>query len=768
MNAIRDSKFSVDDTPMSRDGIRGIVSALAQPVTYLGVAMLVFIYCALTYLLIADRKTAYNSAQHRAENIVRVIDQSFSHIFKSVDASLLFLRKSYEQDPSTFDLSTWVHDTSVRNVLTFDFAIADANGRVVKSSFSREIIGADRSRQESFHVHVNSAADELYIGSPRILESSGKLAIVVTRRITAPDGTFAGVIAALLDPSQLAKQVGAVDLGQDGTFGLFSFDGFVLTRVVNGNIDWTTIGQKITPRRGAFEYVEHAKSGTYWVRLSVIDNISRLVSYRVLESFSLFAVVAISETEVYLLANVNARIYWGIALLLTAAILIAIGYGATRERKLIEATSEMGHAKEALARSNQELETRVTERTAELAREMRRREDAQMTLAQTQKLNAVGQLTAGIAHDFNNLLAVIGGGLEFVEGAAARGVTAEPELIEAALRATRRGKDLVQRLLAFSRQSPLKAEPTTIDQMVLDTLRLLQRTLGAEIDIVTCLNAPAAAVFVDRNLFANALLNLALNARDAIQALDTRDDMPEGGQLIITTTCKPAHWAATEGATRWPTGEEICITISDTGVGMTEEVRNRCFEPFFTTKRDGLGSGLGLSMVHGFVEQSGGHIEIDSAVGRGTTITICLPRIDMVSQTAETDAVAGSSATGRQKIVLLVEDDPDVRVMIAAQLKQLGYMVHAVANGMEAINMIESPTRIDITMTDLVLPGGIDGVTLVKDAMHTRPDMGVLCMSGYDPTQKHRKWLKVQNIAFLEKPFSIVRLAQALDTSLVQ
>ena len=414
-------------------------------------------------------------------------------------------------------------------------------------------------------------------------------------------------------------------------------------------------------------------------------------------------------------------------------------------------------AEAALAQTNQELETRVAERTAELAREMRRLEEAQMTLAQMQKIDAVGQLTAGIAHDFNNLLAVIGGSLGFVEEAARRGLTADPELVDAAMRATRRGRELVRRLLAFARQSPLKAEPTTIDQLVLDTLRLLQRTLGQGIDMVTRLDAMAAVVSVDHNQLANALLNLALNARDA---------MPDGGQLTIATTCQPAQWAAVEGSARWPTGEEVCITISDTGVGMTDEVRNHVFEPFFTTKPDGLGSGLGLSMVHGFVEQSGGHIEIDSTVGRGTTVTIHLPRINAASQSDEPGAVAGSFASGREKTVLLVEDDPDVRIVTAAQLKQLGYKVHAVANGMEAIDVIESPANIDITLTDLVLPGGIDGVALVKEAMLARPRMGVLCMSGYDPTQKHRKWLEIQNIDFLEKPFSRGRLAQALDAVL--
>ena len=416
-------------------------------------------------------------------------------------------------------------------------------------------------------------------------------------------------------------------------------------------------------------------------------------------------------------------------------------------------------AKEALARANHELETRVAERTAELAQEMGRREQAQMAFAQVQKLEAVGQLTAGIAHDFNNLLAVIRGGLEFIDAAAARGLPADAELIDASLRATRRGSELVRRLLTFSRQSPLRAEPTSINQLVLDTLRLLQRTLGEGVDIVTDLDATAAAVCVDRSQFANALVNLALNARDA---------MPEGGELTIATACRPARWAPDEGPKRWPTGEEVCITVSDTGVGMPEQVRNRAFEPFFTTKPDGLGTGLGLSMVHGFVEQSGGHIEIDSAAGRGTSITIRLPRIEAVCKAEEFDGVGAAAVKGQDKTVLLVEDDPDVRIVTAAQLKHLGYRVHSVANAIDAIDLIGSPANIDLTLTDIVLPGGLDGVALVKEAMRARPQMGVLCMSGYDPTQKHRKWLMVQNIVVLEKPFSCGRLAEALESALAR
>jgi len=1032
---------------MTRDRSLGIVHALAQPVTYLGVAMLVFIYCAVAYLLIADRKDDFNDAVHDGENLVQIFNQSFSHIFKSVDATLLFIRKSYQQNPAAFDLATWVRDASIRNKLTFDFTILDANGRVVDTSYAKSIIGADRSHLEGFRIPVNSGVDQLFISKPYKTTASGRWAISVARRMTAADGTFAGVVMAFLDPSELGNYITRVNLGPAGAFALVSFDGFMYTRIADGKIVSGSIGEKLPPGTSILSRLGPDKKGHYWNVPGIIDNVSRLISYQAIESYPLTAVTGVTEGEVYRHANENARIYSGIALMLTAGVLFAIYSGAIRERKLIETTSQMRLAKDALAQANQELETRVEERTAdlekevhdrkeaqialirsqerytlveeavndgiwdwniltgedylsprwksilgyaddelpniassffesihaddkavvaqairthleenkpydldlrlrckngdycwvrargralhntanvpirmlgtitdiserkqaeslieesrsnlaraetmallghfkfenesskltwsagvyrifgkspalftptlsdslelihpddrpalkqyhldviagidisrrtlratkhdgqiihiefwsmpiraidgsvtgmfgtlqdvtvrkqaeevlaqaneqlekrvaerttELAEEMRRREEAQMTLIQMQKMDAVGHLTAGIAHDFNNLLAVIQGSLSFVDAAAARGLTAETELIDAALRATRRGRDLIQRLLAFSRQAPLRAEPTIVDQLVLDTLRLLQRTLGEGIEIVPRLDAAAAIISVDRNQLANSLLNLALNARDA---------MLEGGQLTIATTCKPAQWAATEGPARWPTGEEVCITVSDTGVGMTEDVRQRVLEPFFTTKADGLGTGLGLSMVHGFVEQSGGHIDIDSAEGSGTTITIHLPKINPTSQAGETDTVPGPSPTGKEKTVLLVEDDPDVRIVTAAQLKQLGYKVHAVANGMEAIDAITSPAKIDLTLTDIVLPGGIDGVTLVKEAMLARPGMGVLCISGYDPTQKHRKWLEIQNIQFLEKPFSIGQLAQALAAAVAQ
>jgi signal transduction histidine kinase len=404
---------------------------------------------------------------------------------------------------------------------------------------------------------------------------------------------------------------------------------------------------------------------------------------------------------------------------------------------------------EALAAANRKIDEQLAERLK-----------IERTLWQVQKMEAIGHLTSGIAHDFNNLLAVLQGGLEFVEKSSADGVTADPELVDVMLRVTKRGRSLVRRLLTFGRETESNLEPVVVDQVVLDSLRLLQRLLGRNIEIVTKLGAKAATVSADSNQLAHVLLNLALNARDA---------MPDGGQMTITTTVQAAGWVADGEAKRWTTGEEVCVAVADTGTGMSDEVRRRIFEPFFTTKQDGGAAGLGLTMAHRFAEQCGGRINVDSKIKRGTTVSLHLPCIERAVPASEprasTEPLAG--VDGR-KTVLLVEDDPDLRLVMSAQMQELGYTVHAVTNGDEAISVIESPSTIDVLVTDIILPGGTDGVSVIKDAIQVRPDLAVLCISGFDLNQSDRKWLRVQNIELLEKPFSFEQLADALGAILLK
>lgn len=978
-----------------------------QPATFIGLGMLAAVYGVLALLITNDRRDALANATRATDDLVRIVDQSYSHIFRSVDATLQFLRRAHQQSSSQAELQVWVNDTAARADFEYRFVILNKNGEAVAASSGvgpgqgMMPAGQNFSDREYFKRQKDTPTDELFFSEPLEAKVTNRSTIVVTRRLVAPDGTFAGIVAAIVTPDSLSQFGADLDLGENGAFSLIGMDGIVRARAVNGKAVDVPSGTRLEPSSTLFQHVLKAQSGHFFNRFQSFDQHTRLVAYRVIGNYPLIATVSVTEDYIYRHANRQAQVYWIIALLITAAILLCIRWGIAREQKLLAAQDDLrrsqeryrlveeavedgiwdwnietdanykspqwkrlmgmsanapapdlktvhelihpddrtaaeealrahledgtpyavefrirhadghyiwvqsrglaqrnavgkavrmvgtlsditgrmqaeaslkesrdnlaraerlallGHFKndlvtksiswsegiyamfgfspehsltvrsfydmvlpedqpalkkagkdviagleipnlvirarrpdgaivdlelwmtpvrdgagvingifgtiqdvtmrrrteELLARANQELEARVSARTAELAQEMRRREEAQMTLGQMQKMEAVGQLTAGVAHDFNNLLSVIAGSLEFVDRAAARGLTADPDLVDAAMRATRRGRELVRRLLAFSRQAPLRAEPTPIDQMVLDTLRLLQRTLGTNIDLVTRLNAKDAVISVDRNQLANALLNLAINARDS---------MPEGGQITIATECRPCEPALAKSS-RWPTGEEVCITVSDTGFGMTEEVLARAAEPFFTTKADGLGSGLGLSMVQGFTEQSGGQLKIESAPQRGTSVTIRLPRVASTCPPDDVDNATAAANIASEKTVLLVEDDADVRIVVGAQLRHLGFKVHAVAHGMEALDLIVSPAKIDILLTDVVLPGGLDGVSLIKEAIATRPGMGIVCMSGYEPAQKHRKWLSQQNIAFLEKPFNTQKLSQALE-----
>jgi signal transduction histidine kinase len=716
--------------------------------TFLGLVLIGLMWAGIVYHLSVEERNAVEAARQNTSNLARVFEEHIARAVEEVDKILLSLRTAHTKNPGRFDVEA---ARIYLSELILQIGEIGPDGFLKPGTVELPPdTHIDLSDREHFRVHLNTDKDDLFISKPVIGRTTGKPSIQLSRRLYNPDGSFDGVIVASIDQSNLLRFYDSIDVGKDGVIAIVGLD-----RIIRASRGYKNVTLDVSFEGATLsEKLKESPTGFYVSRGLIVDGIRRMISYRKIGSLPLIVLVGLAEHEVLASYWRNRSVRYSAAAILTVIILIGVGFGAVRNQKLIETTSEIERAREDLTRLNQGLETRVAERTAELAQEMRRREEAQMALAQIQKMDAVGRLTAGVAHDFNNLLAVIKGSLEFVEGAAARGLPAEPELIDAATRATRRGGELVQRLLAFSRQTPLRNEPTMVDQLVLDTLRMLQRTLGSHINIVTHLNATAASVSVDRSQLANALVNLALNARDA---------MPDGGEITIVTTCRTSPWAATEGPKRWPTGEEVCITISDTGVGMTEEVRSRAIEPFFTTKKDGLGSGLGLSMVQGFAEQSGGHVEITSEVGSGTSISIHLPKIDMASHAADGEATVSGAATGNERTVLLVEDDPDVRVVMAAQLKQLGYKVHAVTNGNEAIDLIESPATIDITLTDIVLPGGVNGVTLLTEALRMRPKMGVLCMSSYDPTQKHRQWLMVQNIEFLEKPFSRARLAQALD-----
>lgn len=385
----------------------------------------------------------------------------------------------------------------------------------------------------------------------------------------------------------------------------------------------------------------------------------------------------------------------------------------------------------------------------------REKELLQAQLRQAQRLEAVGQITGGVAHDFNNLLTVILGNAEVLEKHLADNPVLR-ELAELTKTAAERGAELTRRLLAFSRQQPLDSKPVNIGQLVLGMNKLLKRVLGEGVSVNAVYCPQLWNALVDASQLENALLNLAVNARDA---------MPDGGRLIIET--KNVHLDSTDTFGElhiWAdhleteTGQYVLISVSDTGTGMDEAIRLKAFDPFFSTKDVGKGSGLGLSMVYGFVKQSKGHVRILSELGRGTTVELYLPKADetVADLKSESDH---SSILGGVETILVVEDDELVRRQLTSQLKDLGYRVVSANDGVEALKLLKKSRHFDMLFTDMVMPGGINGCQLADEAAKLRPALPVLFTSGYAESAVVRQGRLDPGFNLLQKPYRRHELA---------
>jgi PAS domain S-box-containing protein len=391
---------------------------------------------------------------------------------------------------------------------------------------------------------------------------------------------------------------------------------------------------------------------------------------------------------------------------------------------------------------------------AKVTRDLTERRAGEEQLRQVQKMESVGQLTGGVAHDFNNLLTVIIGNLDALQRHL-REPTADMERLkrsaENAMRGARRGESLTQRLLAFSRQQMLKPEILDVNQLVRAAGPLLRRTLGEAIDIRIDLAADLRKSRADASQIENALINLAVNARDA---------MSTGGTLTIRTANVTLHPEAGTRVGELKAGAYVTLAVSDTGTGMPPEVRDRAFEPFFTTKEVGKGTGLGLSMVYGFAQQSGGHVVIDSEVGKGTTITIYLAQARADSDETEADEI--QSARGAGETVLLVEDETDVRDVMHRLLSDLGYKVIVAPNGEAALAVTRTGTAIDLVLTDVVMPGGVDGWQLAQAVWRERDRVPVLFVTGYTDNPILQRANIDERVRVLTKPVRRRDLAAAL------
>ncbi len=380
-------------------------------------------------------------------------------------------------------------------------------------------------------------------------------------------------------------------------------------------------------------------------------------------------------------------------------------------------------------------------------RDLTARVKMEQDLRQAQKMEAIGQLTGGVAHDFNNLLTVISGNLEMLE----RRLT-DPEhreILNEAREASNLGAELTKRLLAFGRRQSLNPKPTDLNALAGGMAELLRRSLGEMVEIEIRLSKGLPLIMADPGQIENALLNLAINARDA---------MPKGGRLVIETAPVEINKDYAAAYADVMPGRYITLSVTDTGTGMTPEVRQRAFEPFYTTKGPGVGSGLGLSMVYGFVKQSGGHVQLYSEFGHGTTVRLYLPEYAGQATTVAEGASASIERAPLGKAILVVEDDPRVRRVSVRRLKELGYAVIEADSGLAALLVIEREEPIDVLFTDIVMPGGMTGIDLAHEARRRRPALKVLFTSGYAEPAAIKGSTLTTNVDWLGKPYGIKEL----------
>jgi len=445
----------------------------------------------------------------------------------------------------------------------------------------------------------------------------------------------------------------------------------------------------------------------------------------------------------FLIAPTGLSLLWpsgwvviGAFVIITGIMVVLIDFAISTAARLAESTRLLRIA-------NDTLEERIAARTAELMQ-------AEAQLRQSQKMEAVGQLTGGLAHDFNNLLTAISGSLELLATRLVQGRTGDlGRYILEAQAAAKRAAGLTHRLLAFSRRQTLDPKPTDINRLVTGMEDLIRRTVGPGITVEVVRGAGLWTALVDPNQLEHGLLNLCINGSDA---------MPAGGRLVIET----ANRAMDDAAARVPdlaAGDYVCLSVKDNGTGMPADVVARAFDPFFTTKPIGQGTGLGLSMLYGFVRQSGGQVRISSEIGQGSEVCIYLPRHrGQVALPETAGAIAAVARANDGQTVLVVDDEPTVRMVVTEVLEDLGYQALQAADGPAGMDILRGNGRVDLLITDVGLPG-MNGRQLADAARGLRPGLKVLFITGYAETALTSHGQLEPGMQVLTKPFALDHLA---------
>jgi signal transduction histidine kinase/CheY-like chemotaxis protein len=547
-----------------------------------------------------------------------------------------------------------------------------------------------------------------------------------SERRQKPDGSFTGIVAVSISPSYFAEQFARASNGKDFTASIIRADGEFLARFPAGG------PARLGPETGfAQSTAAQPEQGRYVVEAGAVDGASRIFVYRKLPGVPIYVVHGTTMASIWSiwLSRMSSHLIFGVPATLGLFLLAVLASRRARQESA------------ALAR---------------LREEQIRRENVEESLRQSQKMTAIGQLTAGIAHDFNNLLTGIGGAVEMVGRRVGQPTPEVTRFLDLARSGVSRAATLTQRLLAFSRQQPLQIEAVDANKLVSGMSELLRRTLGEKVQVETILAGGLWRAKADIAQLESAVLNLAINGRDA---------MTSGGTLTIETANAHLDDAYAQANFEVMPGQYVLVAVSDTGSGMEPEVIARAFEPFFTTKQRGQGTGLGLSMTFGYVKQIGGHLKIYSEMGRGTTVKLYLPRaVAESAAAAEAAPVHATAAPGSGPVVLVVEDDPVVREFAISACREIGCTVYYAENGAQAIAQLEAHDDIVLLFTDVGLPGDMNGRQLAGVATERWPYLKVLFTTGYTANAIVHHGVLDHGVNFIGKPFSIAALAAKIKS----
>jgi two-component system NtrC family sensor kinase len=711
-------------------GHRNAVGPLkALLVASVGVPLLLFAGAAWL-----SHRDAYRAAWERIERIEDTVGEHAIRVFQTHELVLdRIADRTADMDWPTIrrshELSLFLREIREGSPQISRVGLVEPDRRVALTDGGIPPPGTYAHERNFTRVPRAGNDEDLFISDVSTGESVGRPQFSITRykpnSAHTPQG---GMIFVSVRPEYLARYYEDVLGDTDLNITLVRADGAILARFPEPRGPST-----LPPTAGMMQQLQRGIEAGRFEAVSFVDGTERLFVFKKLLGYPVYVNVGITREAVdgAWLRRLAGHLIYGVpaTLAMIATTLVAL-YRTRREQEAL-----------ALARSEEE-----------------RRKQAEAEIRQAQKMEAIGQLTGGVAHDFNNLLTAVVGNLELLE----RHVSSDAgrRLLAAAQRGITRGEQLTHSLLAFARRQTLRPEVVNANRLVKEFGDLLQRATGEAVEVQFVLSTTLDPCLVDPGEFQSALLNLVVNARDA---------MPSGGKITIQTenVALKAN-AVTIGSRDVPAGNYVVVAVGDTGEGMSAKVAERAFEPFFTTKEVGKGSGLGLSQVYGFVKQSGGYVQIESEPAVGTTVRLYLPRSTVVSAplVAPRPAVEPPRSPG-QETILVVEDDPDVRDVVALRLRDLGYHVLTAEDGREALTVLRSDPSIDLIFTDLVMPNGVRGDDLVRRAREFRTGLRVVLTSGYPASVEPLAWDALGGeVGFLAKPYKAEELARVIRAAL--